>query len=216
MIHHEEFIDNLVTGYNITGVDGYFIWVTDFKEEREDENCLSNYYNFFQKLKSNKKPIINFYGGYMSMIASSIGLINGFSSAIGYGEHRNPFTEGGPAPYRYYFDLFHNNMPRDEIQSLLTVSNHPRCNCDKCQPLEDLEEISLMDSLEHLLHTKINEIQFLNSHDITQIIQKLQSVIDLMEEVDEDESEIIHYRHIYRWLRFLNEYNTQTVSQSNQ
>ncbi|MCJ7571715.1 MAG: hypothetical protein MUO82_07545 [Candidatus Thermoplasmatota archaeon] len=203
LIHRDDFINNLVTKYNIDGVDGYFVWVSDFKETREDQNYLSNYFDFFRKLKSNNKPIINFYGGYMSMVASSTNILDGFSSAIGYGEYRNPFTEGGPAPEQYYLDLFHTNVPKDEVNSLLTITNHPRCNCEKCQ-IEDLEEIELMDSLEHLLLTKIKELQFLNSHNINQIKQELQNIIQTMEHVDEDHNLITHYRHISRWLEVLN------------
>jgi len=208
LIHHDDSIAKLVNQYNIEGVDGYFVWVTDFKEEREDEQCLLNYIKFFNKLKEMNKPIINFYGGYLSMIAASKGIVNGWTAGIGYAEYRNPFSEGGPVPAQYYYNPFHTTVPRDEVGTINTICEQQKCNCAQCQQHEDLIQMGLMDSLHHLIHTRIDEIQYLRSHNLNDIIQEIQRTIELMDRVDADRSLISHYRHLSRWQSALSASNS--------
>lgn len=205
LLHHENFIDSLVNQYNIDGVDGYFVWVADFKEEREDDASLSNYIELFTKLKTNNKPVINFYGGYFSMVLSSIKLMHGVTSGLGYGEYRNPFSTGGPVPNSYYFEPFHTPIPTDDVTPILDLSDEfKKCDCEYCQTYADLADIQLMESISHLVYTKNKEITFLNEHELNDVIKEIERVNEIITRVDDERIYFPHYEHLMRWHRVLN------------
>jgi len=209
LLHNNEFIDSLISSYAINGLDGYFIWVADFKEEREDENCLKKYLEFFNKLSKYQKPIINFYGGFLSMVAASIKKLSGFSFALCYAEHRNPFSEGGPMPTTYYLKEFHSKMPTDEVNGVQRLGGLTRCTCSICQNYRDIESINLMHSIGHFINSKRDEMVYFNSSDIHKIINDLNLIYTNMKEKDKQHIYISHYRHIERWVSALNNFKQQ-------
>jgi len=203
LLHNSDFIDSVISSYNVDGVDGYFVWITDFSEEREDEQSLMNYADFFRKLRNNGKTIINFYGGYLSMIFSSLGIMDGITSGLGYGEHRNPFAGGGPVPYAYYFRPFHVQIPRDDATPLYRISGLTKCSCEYCQKYDDLENIGLKESLYHLAHERVREIENLNDKRSEDIIQDIGETLKLMEKVDLAQVYFPYYSHLGRWIGVL-------------
>jgi len=212
LLHHEMFIDSLVSQYNIKGIDGYFVWIANFKEEREDESSLINYVKLFTKLKLNNKPIINFYGGYFSTVLSSLKLMQGVTSGLGYGEYRNPFSAGGPVPYSYYFVPFHTQIPTDDVTPILNLSDKfSKCDCKYCKKYTDLADIQLMESIKHLLHKKIEERIFLDENKLNIVIKKLMETYKIMEELDSQRTYFSHYNHLMRWNTVLMDLQKKTI-----
>jgi len=210
LLHHGDFIDSVISRYNIEGVTGYFVWITDFNEEREDEQSLLNYADFFRKLQDNGKIVINFYGGYLSMIFSTLGMMDGITSGLGYGEHRNPFAGGGPVPYAYYFRPFHVQIPRDDATPLYKLSGISKCDCEYCQKYDDLENIELNESLYHLAHERIREMEDLDSKNPEDIIEDIDRTLKLMEKVDPYRIYSPYYVHLGRWKAVLEKIQNNT------
>lgn len=94
MLPYEKDIDEIVTEYNIDGVDGYMIWCARMDENSAKQRKLLHFQKFIERLADNKKPIHNMYGGLFSLLLEDKGLI-GTTHSICYGEYKSPFSTGG-------------------------------------------------------------------------------------------------------------------------
>jgi len=130
-------IDNIINKFR--NAKGFLIWINNFYEIKADEDELKNYVNFIRKLQETKKPVLNLYGGYFTLLLSKLLDIDGYSRGIGLGDGRDvdvPATGGG-TPNRYYFKSVHNFSVEETAIKVLGRNPGLRCTCKICKPLVD-------------------------------------------------------------------------------
>lgn len=148
----KEALRKIVERYSQLPCDGYLIWVDDFEEIQSRQEEL---YGLLQLLKGlAEKPKYNMYGGFFSILLTSkeIGLLEGVSHGLEYGEARKAFPFGGGIPSsKYYFLPLHERLHFQEsfrlleriqiINSLESNWGEPTryfreiCGCPKCKEL---------------------------------------------------------------------------------
>lgn len=204
LLFNDVFIDSVVEKYNIEGVDGYFVWITNFREEVVDAEYLKKFIEFCRKLLELGKPIINFYGGFFSLALSSLHVLNGFTHAPCYAEFRDPYSEGGPLPVRYYFDDFHNKILPTDAEDICTLAEKEEidiggCDCEVCEKYDNIGEINLMDATEHYLLARANELENMLNSDPNTIIKSNNKTMENMKKIDKIGKYKPFYQHLARW-----------------
>lgn len=148
----KEALTKIVERYSKLPCDGYLIWIDDFDEMQSREEELKGMLQLLKGLY--EKPKYNMYGGFFSILLTSgeIGLLDGVSHGLEYGENRGAFPFGGGIPSsKYYFLPLHERLHFQEAFRLLehiqiinsSVSNwgNPAryfrevCRCPKCREL---------------------------------------------------------------------------------
>jgi len=132
-------LKDVAAGYCSSGVDGFFVWISDQVEQEMGRLDVSNFVQFVRMLCSDGRPIYNMYGGYLSAILSKFGL-TGFCHGVGYGEHRSvvPVLGGGVPPAKYYFPPLHRAFVFADIQSVIANLSTAQyyaeiCSCPVCK-----------------------------------------------------------------------------------
>jgi len=128
-------IDEIIKNYDIDGIDGYFVWITDFDEKTARTAELQAFIRLVEQLSKFKKPIYNMYGGLFSFLLHTKG-ITGACHSICYGEHKDPFLIGGMlANVRYYQYDIRAKIPYSKIHEIETTLALTKCNCEYCNEL---------------------------------------------------------------------------------
>lgn len=142
----------VVERYSQLPCDGYLIWVDDFDEIQSRQEELQGFLQLLKGLEGKSK--YNMYGGFFSIMLTSreIGLLDGVSHGLEYGEARKSFPFGGGIPSsKYYFLPLHERLHFQEsfrllerikiIDSLELNWGEPVryfkeiCGCSKCKEL---------------------------------------------------------------------------------
>jgi hypothetical protein len=90
---------------------GYTIWVDGFDEHDASVDELQGFINLLTGLKG--RPVYNMYVGYFSILITNkyIGLLNGVSHGMEYGESRAVYPVGGGLPVsKYYYMPLHRRI----------------------------------------------------------------------------------------------------------
>lgn len=194
-------LDKILEKYlSLEEVDGYTFWIDLFDEYSISEDSLSNLKFFIQKLAESKKPIVNLYGGFYSMLLSEVGLA-GLSHTLTGGEKQDiqltqKEVKGGRVFTRYYVSKLKRKLPEASIDVLkIKAPELLKCECNYCNPRD------LNDRYKRLLHfaTKRKEE-----------VDKINSGYDFKQEIDETVKEYgkklfpaINIGYLQRWISAL-------------
>lgn len=106
-----EKMQRLVEAYRELPCAGYTVWIDDLNEHEASVVELKSFMELLDALKG--KPIYNMYGGYFSILLThkEVGLLNGVSHGLEYGESRKVYPVGGGIPVsKYYFYPVHQRI----------------------------------------------------------------------------------------------------------
>ena len=160
LLASDEDIEKMAYDYGSKPFDGYFIWVNDFREDRESVARLKGLASLVRALAESKRPVFKLYGGYFSALLFNLGL-SGFSCGLGYGASKNAFAYGGPkGPSKpvYYVPRLHRFLSFEKAEDLLR--RHPGfiCTCPVCSEVFG----NNMDAFHKMRETKHCHRHFLN------------------------------------------------------
>ncbi len=182
------FIDDLITKYSSKKVDGYIVWVTDFKEFEADSVTLEYYTKFLKKLKNstNTKELIDMFSGFYSVLLASKGFLGGVVQGLGISESKNPFAGSGQGKPRYYIPIAKQMVSVDIAADLVSVDEQLFfCSCTGCTSNSDILHKSIRELDEHFTENRIKEFENLRNESIINIVnglnsdsQKLKHVVD--------------------------------------
>lgn len=192
-------LSDIIKEYAKLPVQTYGIWVTGLDEIHKPfmlENlCL--FVKYLKKEANREIEIVNMFGGYFSVILSSLGLINGVSHSLGYGEHKDPTTPSGPIPPRYYNHLTHRFDSKDLILRLYVLYPEVKCQCKICSQ-KSLPTMTTEDLIKHFLEVRIKEVKELKGLKPPDIIKKLESDIAMVNRINEKAKELFEGLDIVR------------------
>lgn len=137
LLDHAEAIDAIVSDFDDSDYDGYFIWVNDFSEEAASPLRLANLMRLVQGLSASGKPVFKFHGGFFSILLQGFGL-DGFSCGLGGRTDRDIFSYKWAAPKtpilpKFYVPGLHRVYPLDEAAQLMKMFPFLRCQCAACE-----------------------------------------------------------------------------------
>ncbi|MFO7966796.1 MAG: hypothetical protein R6U44_04275 [Archaeoglobaceae archaeon] len=202
-----EDLDKIISDFALDGVDGFCVWISEFREYDEDVKTLEKYVEFFRKLSEVGKPVINLYGGTFSILMGKLGFIDGIVQGIGYGEHRSPFVSAsGGHSKKYYIPRLHRTLPVFLAQELLATSPELKCDCDFCRETDILETyekgIQTNNLKKHYILGRWKEKQA----DFNQIYGDLQATEQILSDNGILDKYWDQLRHLKNWSEALNKY----------
>ena len=145
LVESEAFIDPgirelLLDNYAGCSAQGVILWVEDFSEHAASPASLSNYRNFISELSDAGKNVLIAYGGYYSVILTSIQNVS-VCHGPGYGEDRKVTPVGGGISRpKYYYPKLHDRIPFREVAYALAQAGindseaffERVCRCETC------------------------------------------------------------------------------------
>ena len=200
-------IEALISQYNIEGVDGYFIWISDFREYSEPADNLTNYVNFVKIIAKLAKPVYSLYGGLFSLLLKDKGM-QGVTHSICYGEHKDVSVESGMlAIIRYYDKDLRVKAPYGKLADLLKITKREMCKCEYCRELEKTNDTEGGKRIEfsgkHFLARRLEEVELLNANKDNLLLAKLEVMHGNIQSKDMTGAYGHFYHHIPRWLSVL-------------
>ncbi len=173
-------------------VDGYAIWITDFDEAEEDVDSLNRFIVFLYALKKfSRKPIINLYGGYFSLILSKLSIIDGIVTKICYRQRRpRCVISGGPPIELYYFPLVKTKINIQTVASIIQKDKTLKCKCPICSKHFDeilMKELArprsaINELKKHFLYTFNDEVKHVSETPLDTLLNGLKQNYDKAEE----------------------------------
>lgn len=152
----------LIREYSARKPDLFLIWIDSFPEPEASEESLERFVWFINEL-GKTAPVVNLYGGFLSVALSRCGIANqliGVAHSLEYGESRGVIPVGGGFPTaKYYFpDLHVRLLFRDALRAVRAVDGvrSPKkfydnvCDCKQCRttitknPEKEFEEYGKM------------------------------------------------------------------------
>jgi len=190
--------EELISKFEIEGIDGFCVWVSDFREEGEDVKILEKYVEFFKKLSKLKKPIMNLYGGAFSVLLGKLGLIDCVVQGIAYGEYRNPYiATTGRYTKTYYIPKIHKVVPLYRAQELIETVPELKCGCEFCV------EADIMNTPVNRIRTDLLKKHYVLSRwkekqrDFKELYANMKNTTQLLDDVFEEFWEQL--RHLKNW-----------------
>ena len=178
MLPYTKDIDEIVSEYNVEGIDGYMVWCAHIDENSSKKRELVYFQEFIEKLAKHKKPIHNMYGGLFSLLLEEKG-ITGVSHSICYGEHKIPFsTGGGGSTTRYYQPHLYSKVPLARMEEVENALELKKCDCQYCKILKDrnIDGRELELAGKHFLLNRIRELEEINTNGSINFLKKLTDV----------------------------------------
>lgn len=113
---------------------GIILWINNFDETEASLEELTSVARFIRDISRQKTEIVNFYGGYFSLMLSYMGLSK-LSCGICYSRSRDALSQasGGGLPLRYYEPHLKIKLPTESMFRL--YSDMPKlftCDCPIC------------------------------------------------------------------------------------
>lgn len=152
ILNDRNILGRIAAAYMETDCKGFIIWIDNFDENTAEEKEIRNLIEFLSGLKGRK--VYNAFGGFYSILLGhrAIGLIDGVSHGLEYGEFRGGYPVGGGMPSsKYYFLPLHRRLRYSESYDLLETTGYIKenlhewgsseryrkeiCNCKVCQEL---------------------------------------------------------------------------------
>jgi len=115
------FTDKVITGIPKTGIDGIWLWFSNFDEWNVQEQYLKGFKNLVEQLSQKGLEVYNRHGGYFSLALHEFGM-NGISHGVGYGEKKDVFQIKGPPTtpvVQYYLPDVYKRFGVDAIERCL-------------------------------------------------------------------------------------------------
>lgn len=194
--------ENIISEFEIEDVDGFCVWISDFREEEEDVKMLKMYVEFFKELSKLRKPITNLYGGAFSVLLGRLGLIDCVVQGIAYGEHRNPYIAAtGGYSKRYYIPKIHKAVPLYRAQELIETEPELKCGCEFCV------QADIINTPENSIRTDLLKKHYVLSRwkeremDFTELYANLKNTTLLLEDMFEEFWDQL--RHLKSWAEVL-------------
>lgn len=172
------FIDGLISKYSAKEVDGYVVWITDFKEYEADSLTLEYYTKFLKKLKKSTKnrEIIDLFSGFYSVLLASSSYLDGVVQGLGISESKNPFAGSGQGKPRYYIPIAKQMVSVDIATDLISVDKLLfSCGCSGCSSNSDILHKNIRELDDHFIENRINEFENLSKESISIIVNGLDS-----------------------------------------
>ncbi len=137
LLNDEESAQKLALSYRKLDCAGYFLWLSDFIEDRAKRTVLRTLVRFLNAFQH--KAVYNAYGGYLSQLLAFKG-ITGTCHGPGYGEHRDVLPVGGGLPSaQYYVRPIRKRMVYAEAELIVPDSVEDFyariCDCSVCRAL---------------------------------------------------------------------------------
>lgn len=173
--------------------DGFLLYISDLDETSEVVPTLKNLKLFIGSLYVlTKKPIINLYGTFFSVLLNYSGLY-GVSSGMCILQQRDATKEypRSWAPIRFYIPSTHNKIAEDDLITIYLEKFEPteECSCSFCLKISKMKESlppreyvsyiakqfktnrgEIMQSImRHFLNNKLYEIDLVNSNPLETI-----------------------------------------------
>lgn len=134
---------SLIESYAKLKPNAFLIWVDSFGEQEVSAGLLESFVDMIKELGKSGAPVINLYGGYFSVLLLHLGILNGVTHSLEYGEERPVVPVGGGIPSaKYYLPPLHMRLrPEDAIRAVRALDGmegvekfHSNvCNCSQCQ-----------------------------------------------------------------------------------
>lgn len=200
-------IRELISRYDIEGIAGFFVWISDFREYSESIENLTNYVNFVANIAKLGKPVYSLYGGLFSLLLKEKGL-QGVVHSICYGEHKDVSVESGMlAVIRYYDKDLRVKAPYGKLQDLLKITKREMCKCKYCQKLDKTNDAEGGKRIEysgkHFLARRLEEVEMLNAKKDNLILANLEVMHGTIHGKDPTGAYGHFYHHIPRWMSVL-------------
>ncbi len=176
LLYSPQQLESLAGDFGQLEGDGYLVWVTGFREWKEDGPLLEIFADLVMQLKGTgrNKRVINLFGGFYSTALAAKGVLDGVVQGVGISEARDPVTIGGQAPMRYYLPSGHQMLvPRtvDELRAL--DAELFGCLCNVCQRTTAALRLSQSELMEHAVQTRLDETESLSSMSSQEIVADL-------------------------------------------
>jgi hypothetical protein len=113
---------------------GIILWINNFDETDASLEELTNVVHFIHNISRQKTEVINFYGGYFSLMLSYVGLSK-LSCGICYSRSRDASSQasGGGLPLRYYEPHLKIKLPNEDVFRLYSdIPELFTCDCPIC------------------------------------------------------------------------------------
>ncbi len=168
-------IRKIIDDYSLGHIDGYAIWIVEF-DEIENASHIKEFKNFIYKLSELKKPILNLYGGYYSLLLSKLGVLEGIVTKICYKQKRIPCQSGGPARENYYFLPIKNKISPQLAGSIIHRNTSYLCDCPVCNKFMKgygILDMSTEDLKKHFLYAFKNEVNNVMMHSLKTLLHQL-------------------------------------------
>ena len=152
ILNDHDAIETIASAYKENEMQGITVWIDGFDEHKATKEELSDFIYFLKALPNIHK--YNMYGSYFSELLThtDLGLLNGVSHGLEYGEDRAVYPVGGGIPVsKYYYYPIHNRIDFTAAFKLLEKENiidinqpdwgqsdkyfKEICNCEKCKSL---------------------------------------------------------------------------------
>jgi hypothetical protein len=142
---NSEHVERLVEQYGGIDHDGVLLWIDDFSEVTASLEELRGFRDLSRGLRDAGRPVVNLYGGYLSMVlCSSAGdeTLAGVCHGLEYGEDRAVVPVGGGVPTaKFYLTPLHVRLRYQDavravrgpgwLASKQTFIDHV-CDCSTC------------------------------------------------------------------------------------
>jgi hypothetical protein len=118
MLIEQSFIDRATAEIPETGVNGVWLWFSNFDEWIVQEKYLGAFKSLVEQLSKKGLEVYNRHGGYFSLALNKFGM-KGISHGVGYGEKKDVLQIKGPpaAPVvRYYLPDIYKRVGMLEIE----------------------------------------------------------------------------------------------------
>jgi hypothetical protein len=210
------------------GDEGVVLWISGFEETEASMEELTSLVRFVSNFSKQGIEIINFYGGYFSLLLGYAGLSK-LSSGICYSSSKSVFSQasGGGLPIRYYEPSFRVKLVRDAVFRLyfekpkLFVCECPVCSdfVRQCFDENDSKRAQLLNqflienkvtsencvidweqSRWHFLHSRKMEQQNLREASISQTVSAIETTYNhLHANVDPVRYDVKPFEHLRLW-----------------
>ena len=132
LLAEEEYIRTLVQDFK--DFDGVNLWISDFDETYANLIELSNFSKLIKGISESELEVVNFYGGYFSLMLHHVGLSK-LSCGICYSRSKQVQSPqgGGGLPIRYYEPHLKRKLPIADMALLYSeIPELFTCTCPIC------------------------------------------------------------------------------------
>ncbi len=152
ILSNENKLTKIIKKYGNTDCDGILVWINEFPEHEVGFYLLKGFIQLVKSLnKDYTKEVYNLYGGYFSVLLTSIPQqfkLSGVCHGLEYAEDRGVIPVGGGLPVsKFYYPPLHKRIRHNEVVRILRHEGYldnPEtyyknvCNCRVCR--ETLKE----------------------------------------------------------------------------
>jgi len=212
-------LDLVINSYR--KLDGILIWISDFKEHKIPGTQLAKLVEVISKLRKEKFKIINFYGGYFSLMLTN-NFLDSFVCGVNYGESRNIDTTPARGMRKMvYINTIHKHLIVEHAPRIWLSDSSHLCNCKTCVNLcnessnfnaynysESMQK-SEINRVQHFLNTRINELENIKSKNLEEITFLLADDIKKSTNIPSDQ--VIHLRNWKKVIELISIKNNNRV-----